>query len=141
MKKIRNKRKIINDYAYEKNENPYSYKNNYYNKIKYQKNFDCCKSKTFKNKKFIKDCKNNDYYYSRYPNFLDCESFYPKNYVQTKKVEESINNTKDFEQNLISEKNNFFSYDEYSGKNVQERKNNLLSLSQKVQNEELNKIF
>lgn len=140
MKKIWNKRKYINDYDYEQDEIPYTYNKNHYNKIKYSKNIDYCKNKTFKSKKYIKEYKNNDNYYPKYPNFIDCESFYPKNYVQTKNRDESINNKNYFEKNIPSEKNNCFFYYENSEKNDLDCQKNSLSLSQKEHSEEMNKI-
>ena len=137
MKKIWNTRRNINDYLYEQSENPYIYKRNYYKKIKHSKNNDYNNNKVIKQNHYIKEYKNNVNYFSRYINFRDCDSFFPKNYVQSKNDYESEFNQDDKLNTFIPEKNDKLFNKEYNIIHYQNEDNNLT----KKKSEEISKII
>lgn len=146
MKKIWNKKRIINDYPDEESELEYNYKKNYYNKIKYPKNSDYNNYQSTKYKKYINENKNNGKYSHRYPNFNECDSFYPKNYPQTEKLNE-LNDNESNKNNLINSfpkeafnnyKNNEIIFSEKKEKNY--NKKFTFNNNEQIQNENLSKI-
>ena len=143
MKKIWNKKRIINDYPDEESELEYNYKKNYYNKIKYPKNSDYNNYQPTKYKKYINENKNNGKYFHRYPNFNECDSFYPKNYPQTEKLNDNESNKNNLINSFPKEafnnyKNNEIIFSEKKEKNY--NKKFTFNNNEQIQNENLSKI-
>ena len=136
MKKFWNTRRNINDYLYEQEEIIYNNKHNYYKKIKHSKNNDYNNNKAFKQKRYIKDYKNNVNYFPKYPNLKDCDSFYPKNYDQFKNETESEFYNNETLNTFIPEKNNKLINYEYHNINYQNEENDLSN----QKSEEISKI-
>ena len=137
MKKIWNTRRNTNDYLYEQSENPYIYKRNYYKKIKHSKNNDYNNNKITKQNHYLEEYKNNVNYFSKYTNFKDCNSFFPKNYVCSKNSNESEFNHDEKLNTFIPEKNEKLFNREYDGIKYLNEGNNLTN----KKSEEISKII
>ena len=135
MKKFWNTRRNISDYFYEQDEISYNNTHNYYKKIKYSKNNVYSNNKILKQKHYIKEYKNNGNYFPKYLNFKNCDSFYPKNYVQLKNVDESEFNNDDTLNTFIPEKKDKLISYEHDNINYKNEENNSYS----KQREEISK--
>ena len=113
MMKKRNKKRKIYDNEYHENESPYYYNANKSNKIIYSTKNEYYNNTLSKTKKYIKLHQDNDKYLHKYTNFEKYESFYPKNYENSKKIS-FYNNNNDYEDDFLHEKNNIFSKGEES---------------------------
>ena len=132
MLKNRNKRRNFNDYQYDQIESSFIYDNNYYNKIKYSKKSEYYNNKSIRHEKYNKDYKNNVRYFNKYPNFDEYESFYPKNYEQTKTIKDY--NKIEITKSLPSEKyNNYFKKEKFDKKS---KNNPSDSQTSSIQNED-----